>query len=496
VSALVVLPILVPLLAGMVCMVVPRVSRVRQAVALAAATGLLVSSVALLVRVWRDGVQVLQPGGWEAPLGISLVADLTASLLVGVAGVVGWATVLFSFRTIQRPMQAGLYYPLVLVLLSAVCGAFLTGDIFNLFVWFEVMLIASFSLVILRGGRAALEGATKYMVMSLLGSALLLTAIALVYGVAGTLNMADLSVRLAAAPAGAPLTAIGMVFLLAFGIKAAAFPLFSWLPASYPVLPTALSSLYSALLTKVGVYSILRVFTLLFVHDPELTRSLLLGVGVLTMVTGVLGAVAQVDIRRLLSFHIISQIGYLIAGVGLGDAAALAATLVFIVHVSFAKAALFLVAGLARRSTGTFNLDAMGGLYRREPLLSFLFLVPALSLAGLPPFSGFIAKYAIVRAALLQEAWWVAVAGGGVGLLTLYSMIKIWRKGFWEEPPEGTPERKRLPARRWTMLVACALLGAPSLVLGLGAEPLLRASDAAAAQLLSPQGYVGKVLED
>jgi multicomponent Na+:H+ antiporter subunit D len=494
-SAVVILPILLPLLAGVLCMVVPARVRVRQGLALGGALGLAVSATVLFVRVVREGPLVLHSGGWKAPVGISLVADLTAVLLVAVTALVGVTTVLFSLRTIDRASQAGLYYPLVMVLLGAVAGAFLTGDIFNLFVWFEVLLLASFGLVVLRGGRSSLEGATKYLIMSLLGSALLLSAIGLTYAMAGTLNMAELSVRMRSAPAG-PATVIAMVFLVAFGIKAAVFPLFPWLPASYPVLPSALISLFSALLTKVGVYSILRVFTLMFMHDPELIRTLLLGVGVLTMVSGVLGAVAQTDIRRLLAFHIISQIGYLIAGIGLGDGPAIAATLVFIVHVSFAKGALFLVAGMARRATGTFNLETMGGLYRREPLLAWLFIVPALSLAGIPPLSGFVAKYSIVRAALLQEAWWVALAAVLVGVLTLFSMIKIWRKGFWEEAPEGArPPRKPRP-QRWTMVLACSLLGAQSVILGLGAEPLLQMGNRASHQLLNPGAYVQAVFPE
>jgi multicomponent Na+:H+ antiporter subunit D len=490
---LVVLPILLPLLAGFVCMVLPARARARQVVALTGAVGLLAAAMTLLALVWRDGIQVVHSGGWKAPVGISLVADLTACLLVGVTGVVGLATVLFSFRSIDRASQAGLYYPLVMALLGAVSGAFLTGDLFNLFVWFEVLLISSFALVILRGGRSSLEGATKYLIMSLLGSAMLLFAIGLTYALAGTLNMAQLAQRLSTAPAG-PSTAIAMVFFIAFGIKAAAFPLFPWLPASYPVLPTALSALFSALLTKVGVYALLRIFTLMFVQDAEFIRNLFLGVGVLTMVSGVLGAVAQTDVRRLLSFHIISQIGYLIAGIGLGDGPAIAATLVFFVHVSFAKAALFLVAGMARRATGTFDLEKMGGLYRREPWLAVMFLVPALSLAGIPPLSGFVAKLSIVRAALLQEAWWVALPAVLVGLLTLFSMIKIWRKGFWEEAPAGARPRKP-QGRRWTMIVACSVLGLQSVILGVGAEPLLRVGTAASEQLLSPQGYVQAVLE-
>lgn len=493
-TALVVLPALFPMGTGLLCILLPRFARVRQAAAFVGATGMLVSGAALLAAVRRSGIVAVQSGGWAAPFGISLVADLTSTLFVTVAALVGWTTVLFSLRGIPRRHQAGAYYPLVMLLLAAVSGAFLTGDLFNLFVWFEVIFITSFALAVLRNNRATLEGATKYLTLTLIGSALLLSGVGMVYGLAGTLNMAELSRALRSTPPG-PTTAVALLLFIAFALKAAAFPLFSWLPASYHVVPTAISSLFSALLTKVGVYALLRAFTLLFVQDAGFFRVLLLVTGVLTMVTGVLGAVAQFDLRRLLSFHIISQIGYLIVGIGLQQSPAVAATLVFFVHVIFAKSALFLVAGIAGNVSGTFDLKKMGGLYRRAPGLSVVFLLPALSLAGIPPLSGFVAKFSLVRAALLQESWWIAAAALVVGLLTLFSMIKIWREAFWKDAPEGDPaHRDRKP--HLSMMVGCTVLAAQSLLWGLMGQPLLEISSAAAEQMLDPGKYIQAVLRE
>lgn len=492
---LLVLPVLIPLVAAALSLVLPARAGLRRALALLATLALTAVGALLLSQVREEGIVALQLAGWRAPLGITFVADLLSALLVLITGVMGFSVVVYSAGMLPRRVEGGAYYPMVLVLLTGVSGSFLTGDLFNLFVWFEVMLVASFVLLALEAGREQLEASIKYMTMSLLASGLFLTGLALLYGAAGTLNMADLASRLPDNAQPGLVTASALVLLVVFGLKAGAFPLFFWLPASYHTPSAPVTTLFSALLTKVGVYALYRTYTLVFVGDVGLTHRVLLWMAVLTMITGVLGAVTQSDLRRLLSFHIVSQIGYLLVGLGLFGRAALAAGIAYWVHYVFAKSALFFVSGAMERVTGSKDLGRMGGLSRTHPLLAGLFLIPALSLAGIPPFSGFFAKMALLRAAVREEAWWVVAAAAAVGLLTLYSMMKVWREAFWKEAPAGAEtEWTRRGSGPAALLAPCVALAALMVGLGVFAAPLLAISGAAADQLLDPAGYIRAVL--
>ncbi len=479
---LLILPILIPFLSAVLALLAWGWRPFHRVIGVLGAVGLLGAGVMLLDSVWRDGIQTLQVGNWPAPFGITLYADLFSATMVVLAGLIGLAVAVYSLGNIDPDREQFGYYPLFHILLMGVCGAFLTGDIFNLYVWFEVLLIASFVLMVLGGERAQLEGGIKYVALNLMASALFLAAVGILYGVTGTLNMTDLAYRLGQVRQPGLVTALALLFLVAFGIKAAVFPLFFWLPASYHTPPVAVSALFSGLLTKVGVYALIRVFTRLFVQDVGYTHTLILVIAGLTMITGVLGAVAQTEVRRLLSFHIVSQIGYLLMGLGLFTPAALAGALFFMIHVVLAKAALFLVGGIAHHLQGTYDLKKLGGLYRSHPVLAVLFLLPALSLAGLPPLSGFFAKLALVRAGLETGQFVIVAVALGVSLLTLLSMMKIWNEAFWkplgkDDPP---PARKVSPAL-WLPVAGLAIL---TLLIGLAAGPLFVLSMRAAEQLL------------
>jgi multicomponent Na+:H+ antiporter subunit D len=503
------LPVVVPLVAAAMGLLAHGSPRLQRVASLAGAAGLLVSGLALLAIVERDGIVTLQAGGWPAPFGITLVADLLSAILVVLAGVLGLAVVAHSVTGIDDARQRFGYHPLVMVLLAGVCGTFLTGDLFNLYVWFEVLLIASFVLLALGGERAQLQGALKYVAINLVASALLLVTIGVLYGLAGTVNLADLSVRLRLVGQEGLVSGLAVMLLIAFGIKAAVVPLFFWLPASYHTPPVAVAAIFSGLLTKVGVYALVRVLTLLFPDDARDLQALILGAAGLTMVVGVLGAVAQHEMRRLLSFHIISQIGYLVMALGLFTVASLAGLVYFLVHVSIAKSTLFLVGGAVRRLTGTFELAGTGGLYASRPGLAVLFGVAALSLAGVPPFSGFLAKLALVQAGLEAGQLLIVGVSLAVSVLTLYSMLKIWNAAFWKPLPAtagavgvatvepgsaavGAPPRS---LGAWTVVPMVALV-ACSLALAAGAGPLFELADRAAAQLLDPAAYVRAVLGD
>jgi multicomponent Na+:H+ antiporter subunit D len=499
VKPLLVLPILIPLAAAAASLLVWRSPRAQRLLALAGALGLFGAGVALLIDVHGSGIQAVVVGGWPAPFGISLVADLFSAIMVVIAGLIGLAVVIYSFATMDAPREAHGYYPLYSVLLMGISGAFLTGDIFNLYVWFEVLLMASFVLLVLGGTRAQMEGGLKYVTLNLLASALFLAAVGILYGATGTLSMADLSVKLRGLTKPGLATAISMLFLVAFGIKAAVFPLFFWLPASYHTPPVAVTAIFGGMLTKVGVYAMIRVFTLLFVDEPGYTHSLLLVIAGFTMVTGVLGAVAHNDFRRILSFHIISQIGYMILGLGIYSTLAIAGAIFFMVHNIIAKTNLFLVSGAAYRLRGSYDLKEIGGLYRDHPRLALLFMTSAMALAGIPPLSGFLGKLTLVRAGLEAEQYAIVAVALGVSLLTLFSMTKIWGEAFWKPAPqpaaviaEGGGSQVWGP---WPLQVLpIAALAALNVLLGVWGESFLALSHAAARQLIDPREYIHAVL--
>src|SRR4051812_28293953 len=493
-DVLLVLPLLIPLTTAAVSLTAWRRTALHRSLALAGAVALLGAGVALLVFVRANGISVTQAGAWPAPYGITLVADLFSAVMVVLAGVVGLVVVVFSLATMDRGREAFGYYPLVHALLLGVCGAFLTGDLFNLYVWFEVMLMASFVLLVLGGERPQLHGGIKYVTLNLVSSSVFLAAVGILYGVTGTLNMADLARKLDGIDQPGTVTAVGMLFLVAFGIKAAVFPLFFWLPASYHTPPGAVSALFAGLLTKVGVYALIRVFTLLFVREAGYTHLLILVLSGLTMVTGVLGAVAQNEFRRTLSFLHIGQIGYMTMGLGLAGltdsptlaALALAGSVFSIAHHVAAMTNLFLVSSVVRRLCGTFELKRQGGLYRTHPALAALYLIPALSLAGMPPLSGFFAKLPLLQAGLGMGRYAIVATALVVGLLTLFSTTKIWAEAFWKPgPAAGTgPEGQEFRGVN-ALLLPIAVLASLTVSIGLAAGPVFVLATRAAGQLIN-----------
>ena len=493
------LPILLPLLLGALSLLAHRRLRLQRWLGVLGTGALLAAALWLLRCVAREGVVVLHMGDWQAPFGITLAADLLGASMAVLTGLLGLATAVYSLATTPRGHEQYGHWPLLHLLLAGVTGAFLTGDIFNLYVWFEVMLVASFALLTLGGERAQMEGAIKYVALNLLSSMIFLSALGITYGLFGTLNMADLAAKVAAADQPGLLSVLAAMYMVAFGIKAGAFPLFFWLPASYHTPPVAVSALFAGLLSKVGVYSLYRVFTLIFTHDVGYTHEILLWAAGLTMLTGVLGALAQTEIRRIVSFQIISSIGYMLMGLALFTPLALAGGMLYIGQDIVVKITLFLIAGIAFRLLGSYRLEALGGLYRYRPLLGVLFLIPALSLAGLPPLSGFIAKLAVIRGAIEEASWGITFVALLTGLLTLYSIIRIWQQAFWRELPAHVTDTGVLRGERrdpglWLMYLPVAVLAGLILLVGVYAQPFFGLAEAAAGQLLDPQAYIDAVL--
>jgi multicomponent Na+:H+ antiporter subunit D len=507
-ASLLAVPVVLPFLTAIACVLLRAHPVWQRAVGVLGAGGLFAASLALFHYVSTDGILVMQMGDWPAPFGITFVADLLASIMVILGGMIGLAGAVYSLFTVDRESERLGYYPMLHVLLGGVSGAFLTGDLFNLYVWFEVLLIASFVLLVLGGTPQQMEGAIKYVMINLVSSITFLTAVGILYGIVGTLNMADLSVKLSGGGHDGLVLAVGILFMVAFGVKAAVFPLFFWLPASYHTPHFAVSAVFAGLLTKVGVYALYRVFSLIFVQDIAFTHTtILLVVAGLTMVTGVLGAVAQEEFRRVLSFHIVSQIGYMVLGLALFTPLAIAGGVFYIAHHIIVKANLFFVAGVAHRILGTGQLSGMGGLWRAYPFIGILFLIPAMSLAGMPPMSGFWAKVFLIKASLDATSYVIAAVALAVGLFTLFSMMKLWLAAFWKRAPhrfvqEDDPISRpdpTVPEHEYarpllTMVIPIALLALVTLTIGLAAAPLLDVSMRAAEQLLDPSAYIEAVL--
>ena len=498
-NMLLVAPLIVPMLAAIAGLAFRQSDLFQRAMGITGPVAILASGLSLLLIVDGEGIKTTNLGDWPAPFGIVLVADLFSSFMLLMAGIVSFAAVVFSFATVKESHVRFGHYPILNLMLVGVAGAFLTGDIFNLFVWFELMLISSFVLLALGGGRRRIEGSVKYVAINLVSSAFFLAGAGLLFSTTGTLNMADLSVKLAEVENRGLVTAIAMFFVISFGLKSAAFPLFFWLPASYHTPSIDVTALFSGLLTKVGVYALIRVFTLVFIDDTDFTHTLLMVLAGFTMVVGVVGAVAQYDYRRLLSFHIVSQIGYMLMGLSIFTPAAIAGAILFIAHNILVKTSLFFVGGLLARYSGTESLNRMGDMYRRKPVVAALFAVPALSLAGLPPSSGFIGKLALVRAGIEAEAYVITGISLFVSLLTLYSMTKIWNAVFWKpvpEDPTGTAGAlSHVPRGELVLMTSPAiLLIGLSVLFGFVAQPVFEIASRAAESLINPTAYIEAVL--
>ena len=484
------LPILVPLMTAAIMLLAPSRPMLQRRLAVAGSIALLGSGVALFSRVEGNGIQVLQLGGWPAPFGITLVADLLSALLVLAVGVVAVAVSGAAFAGVDPRREAFGYHSLVQILLMGVSGAFLTGDLFNLYVFFEVMLVASFVLMGLHRNRAQLEGAFKYVTMNLIASSIFLTALGLLYGMAGTLNMADLSRVWPSIRATGMDTVLAVLFVIAFSIKAGLFPLFFWLPASYHTPPAIVGAVFAGLLTKVGVYALIRIYTLLFQDGPAFLITLLMAMSAATMVIGLVAAQAERDFRRILSFNLVGHIGYTTASLSVLTPGALAGAIFYVLHHIVVITNLFLVSGVLLRLRRTTGLSGLGGLYRQQPLFSALAMVPIFSLAGVPPLSGFLGKLAIVEGTFEAGAYWIGGLVLVVGLLTLLSMGSLWAAAFWAPAPHET----ETTTAGTPLLVVIAALSVVTLGITVGAELLFDVTTRAAEQLLNREDYIRAVL--
>lgn len=488
-------PILIPFLFIILSLLISS-SKVKQVIAALFAIGNAVVATFILIEVAQVDMLKAQMGSWDAPYGITLVADRFSALMLLVSALVFLATTFYSFEAIDKPRKKKGYFMFTFGILMGVNGSFLAGDLFNLYVWFEVMLMSSFILVSFGGERAQLEGAIKYLILNLISSFFFVAGIGILYGKMGTLNMADLSQKINDSKEFMSLINPAMVlFFVGFAIKGALFPFFFWLPASYHTPPPAVTALFAGLLTKVGIYSIIRIYTLFLYHDGLFWKPMVLWIGVLSMVVGVLTATSQYDFRKILSFHIISQVGYVVIALAFFTLNGLAAAIFFLLHNMIAKTNTFLVAGWVHKHTGTLSLKSLGDVCRKNTFWGVLFFISAFSLAGFPPLSGFIGKYLVIKSGIEAGQIVVALVALFVGLFTLFSMVKIWMEVFWKPAPEGS-EAANVDfgyGKGW-MLGTSLLLALAIIALGVWPAPVVAFCEQAAADLLNPEAYIKFIL--
>ncbi|MEW5421436.1 Na+/H+ antiporter subunit D [Amorphus sp. 3PC139-8] len=489
-------PVALPLAGGALCLMLRSRNDYASRLTIIVLGLLVLINVGLLGVVLNHGPVVMAMGNWLPPFGILFTVDVLGALLSLTTSVVGLVGAIYAGADIDVGRRRFGFYTFYLLLISGVSGAFLTGDIFNLYVWFEVLLIASFGLMILGGERAQLDGAVKYGVLNLVATTFFLIAVGLLYGLVGTLNMADIARSVPELADTAPIAAVATLFFVAFAMKAAAFPLNFWLPASYHTPRIVVSAVFAGLLTKVGVYALLRVLVMLLPESRMGLDHVFLWVAILTMLVGAFGALAQGDVRRLLGFVVITGIGTMLVGVAVGTEEALAGAVYYAIHSILVMTALYLAVGGMERLAGSCSLHTTSGLYRTDPTFAAIFLILAFAVSGLPPFSGFWPKVMLVRASVASGSEWAAATILFTGLLTTIAMARVWLLAFWRDLGTEAPIRVAgLPtASRVNWLGPIAILTVIVIALGVVPEGLMSATMKSADALLDPAGYVGVVL--
>jgi len=485
-----VLPMLLPIIVGVLLIFLRTYGRIQAWISLTAMALTAGISGYLLQKVQTDGIIRLDFGGWEPPFGILFVADSFAVLLVLTSSIITAICLSYALISTSKELQTMYFYPTVLFLIAGVNGSFLTGDLFNLFVCFEVMLLSSYVLLTLGNSKRQLREAIKYVSINIVSSWFFLVALAFLYGALGTLNMAHLADRVAEVGQTPLLTTISIVFLIVFSLKAGLL-LYFWLPGSYSSPPIVTSALFGALLTKVGIYALFRVFSLIFHHQPEITHTVIGIMAALTLIGGSLGAISFNDLRSIAAYNVVVAVGFILVGLAIATPAAIEGSIYYIIHDMVAKALLFLLIGTMITLSGTSKMAGMSGLMKNYPLLGWSFFIAMLSLAGIPPLSGFIGKVLISSAAIDNGSYVLLALSLLSSIFVLYSLLRVFKNCFWGETIVSKEEQ--LPLRRG-VLIPCLVLVGLTILIGLGTEIMSPYVTDAAETLVNPSVYIDAVL--
>ncbi|QTD42691.1 Na+/H+ antiporter subunit D [Sporosarcina sp. Te-1] len=486
-------PIIIPFLFAIVLLFFKERIVLQRVLAVVGLLAALAASLYLAHTVKQDGVQTITLGSWPAPFGITMVSDMFSALLVTTTIILTLLVVIYSFTSIGEAREHYFYYSAILFMITGVNGAFTTGDIFNMFVFFEVLLIASYVLIVLGGEKRQLRESIKYILINVVSSALFVITVAYLYSVVGTLNMADISVKIAEIGQPGIITVIAVLMLIVFGIKGSIFPLYFWLPGSYAAPPIPVLALFGALLTKVGVYAIMRTYTLFFVHHTDFTHGLLMVLAILTIIAGCIGALAYFDLKQIVIYNIVIAVGVILFGAAQMNESGLSGAVFYLIHDMLIKGALFFLIGIIIYVTGTSDLRKMGGLMKTHAPLGWFYLIAAFGLAGIPPLSGFIGKLLIVEGAFQADHIWGSIIILASSLVVLLSVIRIFIYAFWGEP-QSLPATERKPYRQ--MMVPTIVLVVLTVLYGVGTEWLVPYMTDASNVLLQPSIYIDAVLKE
>lgn len=499
---LIIAPVLVPLLFAAILLMMRKRPDSHARIAVVGMTSLVLVSFGLLQRVLETGPYAMTMGRWLPPFGITFTVDIAGALLTLTSSIIALVCSIYASSTATKLEMRYGFYPFFMAMMCGVSGAFLTGDVFNLYVWFEVLLISSFGMIVLGSEKVQLDGTMKYAFLNLVATTMFLMAVGYLYGIVGSLNMADILIKVQSGKVDGPIHTIAVLFFLAFAMKAAAFPMNFWLPASYHTPKFLVSAVFAGLLTKVGIYALLRISVMLFADQRDQFALGIAWIAALTMLAGVFGALAQNDIRRLFGYLVISGIGTMLAGIAIASVTGIAGTLVYAVHSMIVMTGLYLASGMISRMAGTCDLRSLGGLYAASPMFAAGFLILALSMSGLPPTSGFWGKFILVKASLEVGSWWLAAVILVSGLLTSIAIFRVWLFAFWRGGPEGTRDGAEAwktpqlePDFTMTASIAIGFLVLATFAIGVAPELLISTSADGAKGLLFPNGYIGAVFE-
>jgi len=513
----VVAPMLVALGTAVLCLLTREARRLQVAVSLTGSVVYAVAVAALVLTVVPGGVVAYHLGDWAAPFGIILVADSLSAFMLAFTALLAVASLVFSVRYVDAYGQRLSYHPLFHFMLVGVTGAFLTGDIFNLFVWFEVMLMSSYVLVVFYSGPEHTRAALQYVVLNLIGSAVMLLAIGGIYAVTGTLNMADLAHRLGDPGTYgltvAPILGLSGILFAVFALKAGIVPFQFWVPAAYEAAPAPVTAMLAGVVKKVGIYAVIRLYFTVFAAAPlpELALPGFAGTSALSyfgpilfvmagasILFGGVSAVSRDSMEGLLAYSSIGQVGFIALPLAVGATVAtpavrqlaVLAALVYVLNHALAKGMLFLAAGTVRDGVGSSQFADLGGLAGRTPVLAGAFFVGALSLVGVPPLTGFFGKF-LVFDALSRAGSTLGLAVALVGaILTIAYFTRAWNQSFWGPVTPGVEEATLDPVKVGVVVVLAVAIVA----VGVGFDPVYRFADAAARAALARQAYVHAVL--
>ena len=499
INNLIIIPIVFQLVLAILLLAFWRKILIQKIISILGSVVAVIIAANLFHKVYRGDILTMQAGNWQSPFGITFVADTFSTTMLLLASISSLAVTIYSSVSIKKPRLRFGYFPSLHFLIMGLNGAFLTGDIFNLYVWFEVIIISSFVFITLGGKKVQLEGAVKYFTLNFLASILFLTAIAVLYGLTGSLNMADLSDKIHQINNEGLVQVTAILFLVGFGIKSAIFPLYFWLPDSYHTPQAAISSIFAGLLTKVGIYALFRVFSLIFVPD-EFLKTLMVIIAGLTLFSGGLGAVVQTNMRKMFSYMIVCHIGYMIGGLGMFTTAALSGAVFYLIHDIIVKTNLFLVGGMVFRLTGEINMKKMGGIYASYPAIALLMAIPLFSLIGVPPLSGFWPKIDLMQESFSTGNYFLLACIIFGSFITLFVITRFWSEAFWKKKGnlEPKPHIKYFymmtTTRKVLLITPIVILSMVSLYIGIGAENIIQLSDQIAKELTDTSAYVEAVL--